>query len=154
MHVRFRGHTVRCLGPGCPLASCSSLLCILMILQVRSWTPWSPKGSHVSIPSLDLSKTSLSKDPNKTLNWTFEVVLLFSYQDASAVPTQLPYVITSEISCQQLISVNFYCIHSDNTIRIIGALSDTTFIFAWKRAKNKTEKEGFEPSHRANDLHP
>ena len=32
--------------------------------------------------SLDPSKTSLSKDPNKTLNWTFEVVLLFSYQSS------------------------------------------------------------------------
>ena len=83
-------------------------------------------------------------------------VSLFSYQGShlSTVSRQLIYYITAVFVCQQL----FYFFKSltrffDSSYRLSHLSLDVNSYFYFFQNK-RTEKEGFEPSHRANGLYP
>ena len=67
---------------------------------------------------------------------TFKVVLLFSYQG---------FVFSFE---------NAYLYYHISKLLSRTFFKNFFFFIFQIRVKNITEKEGFEPSHRANDLHP
>ena len=96
----------------------------------------------------------------------FKVVLLFSYQASyfavlsfanSSFILSLSFLLVKNFfnSFRDLFSVTTYsCYHTHSTLSSIIFIFSSIIISQSFLRKNNTEKEGFEPSHRANDLHP